>query len=255
MKNHFFIAYAGNKREEVNIIHDYIKPKLTPSITTIIEPFCGTSALSYYISTLYPKKYKYLLNDNNKYLIELYKICKNNNKINKFIKNVLKLLDKIDKDKYNEIIKKDTVEAWYIKHKIYCIRAGLFPNDGKEIPMIKSIHKFKECSIIKFIQNEDIEFKNIDAIDLIEQNNNEYSLIFLDPPYLNSCNTLYKCPTINIYEYLNKNKIHNMHATIILCLEDMWIIRLLFSENNFSDTYDKQYQMGKKKTNHIIITN
>jgi len=58
MKNHFFIAYSGNKREEVNTIHDYIKPKLTPSITTIIEPFCGTSALSYYISTLYPKKYK-----------------------------------------------------------------------------------------------------------------------------------------------------------------------------------------------------
>ena len=64
MKNHFIISYAGNKRQESNYIYEYIKDKLN-DIEYIIEPFCGSSALSYYLSTLYPHRFKYILNDNN----------------------------------------------------------------------------------------------------------------------------------------------------------------------------------------------
>ena len=39
MRNHFIFSYMGNKREEVEIIHDTIKDKLE-GIDTIIEPFC-----------------------------------------------------------------------------------------------------------------------------------------------------------------------------------------------------------------------
>ena len=75
----------------------------------------------------------------------------------------------------------------------------------------------------------------------------------MDPPYLNSCNTFYSTPTTNIYEYLNLNPIEKMKSTFILCLEDMWINRLLFKNNKFSTGYNKQYQTTKKSTNHIII--
>ena len=68
MKNHFIFSYAGNKRNEVEQIFDKIDLK---DIDTIIEPFCGSSAMSYYLSTLYPKKFKYILNDNSK---EIYNI-------------------------------------------------------------------------------------------------------------------------------------------------------------------------------------
>ena len=68
-KNHFFIPYAGNKRSEVEKIYDSIKDKLN-DIEYIVEPFCGTSAFSYYMSLRHPKQFKYILNDNNKYLIE-----------------------------------------------------------------------------------------------------------------------------------------------------------------------------------------
>ena len=57
MKNHFYFPYVGNKREEV----EYILNNLNlDNITTIIEPFCGSCALSYYISTKYPNKFKYI---------------------------------------------------------------------------------------------------------------------------------------------------------------------------------------------------
>ena len=65
MKNHFIIAYPGNKRQEVEIIYKNLDFN---NITTIIEPFCGSCALSYYISTIHPKKYKYILNDLDHYL-------------------------------------------------------------------------------------------------------------------------------------------------------------------------------------------
>jgi site-specific DNA-adenine methylase len=44
-------------------------------IWNIVEPFCGTS-MSYYIHTLHPLEFKYILNDNNQHLIELYNILK-----------------------------------------------------------------------------------------------------------------------------------------------------------------------------------
>ena len=58
MKNHFVISYAGNKRNEVTRIYETLKLE---NITTIVEPFCGTAAVSFYISTLHPQKFKYIL--------------------------------------------------------------------------------------------------------------------------------------------------------------------------------------------------
>lgn len=254
MKNHFFISYVGNKRMEVEHIYNEIKDKIT-NIKTIVEPFCGSSAFSYYISTLHPNKYNYVLNDNNIHLISLYNLCKDDNKITKFINNVLELIDNLDKVKYNEIIKKDTVEAWYIKHKIYYISSGLFPKNYNSINSIKLIKKFKDCPIFKFIQTENIEFINVDAIELIPLYNNNETFLFLDPPYINSCNDFYKCPNMNIYEYLKEKKIENYNSTICLCLENMWIIKLIFKDNIIYNPYEKLYQLSKKKTSHILIIN
>ena len=69
MKNHFLLPYSGNKRNEVENIYNTTKDIYKyEDIKTIVEPFCGSCAYSYYISTLYPKKYKYILNDNDKFL-------------------------------------------------------------------------------------------------------------------------------------------------------------------------------------------
>jgi hypothetical protein len=46
MKNHFFFSYVGNKREEVEHIYNLLDLN---NINTIVEPFCGSCAVSYYI--------------------------------------------------------------------------------------------------------------------------------------------------------------------------------------------------------------
>ena len=251
-KNHFFISYAGNKRNEVDEIFDYIKDKLD-CINIIVEPFCGTSAFSYYLSLLYPKKFKYILNDNNKYLIELYNIAKDEIKYNKLIEDLNLLTKDIDKEKYNKIVKEDTLNGWTIKNKIYTIRAGLYPLE--ETKKKRDFESFRTIPIINFLRTENIEFSNIDGIEIIKKyESNPNALIFIDPPYLLTCNDFYKNPNVNIYEYLNSNNIDNNKSFTILVLEDNWIIKLLF-KNNIKRTYDKIYQTTKKHTSHLLISN
>ena len=73
MKNHFLVSYSGNKRMEVERIYELLDFE---GIDYIIEPFCGTSALSFFISTMLPNRFKYILNDIDKDLIDMYNLLK-----------------------------------------------------------------------------------------------------------------------------------------------------------------------------------
>ena len=61
-----------------------------------------------------------------------------------------------------------------------------------------------------------------------------------------SCNDMYNHKGINIYEFLYNNPISKEKSKIYLCLENMWIIKLLFQKYKFIE-YDKRYEMSKKK--------
>jgi site-specific DNA-adenine methylase len=75
MKNHFFYPYFGNKTQEVEYIYNSLDLK---NIDTIVEPFCGSCAVSYYIwSQNKYKDYKYTLNDLDDNLINLLKSMRN----------------------------------------------------------------------------------------------------------------------------------------------------------------------------------
>ena len=262
-KNHFIFPYFGNKRTEVqhiDFIHD--KDKME-NITTIIEPYAGSSAFSYYVSLLYPNKYKYVLNDNDENLIKLYKIMKDEKLINEFDKLINDIINKFnsydnDKDRKQFYLSiDDDYGKWFFYHKYYNIRYGLYPNISK----INKIKKFslKDCDIYNFIKNEDVELLNDDAINIYEKyNNSNKNVIFLDPPYLNSCNLYYyyNDAKVNIFEYLYNNNIKNYNSKIILILENIWIIKLLFNENYDKKEYDKKYNSKNSKlTKHIIISN
>lgn len=253
MKNHFIFGYEGNKREEVEKIYNSLN---LDKITTIIEPFCGTSALSYYISTLHPKKYKYILNDNNKILIELYNILQDKEKIKIFEEKINEKAKNCDtKIKYlNEIKNWRTDPAdFYICHKIYKIRHGLYKLDY--------IYKYIDlnmCPIVKFLQEEDVTIFNLDAIEIIKNNDNKKSLIFIDPPYLLSCNEYYdtlQTKHQNIYEYMHYNEIKKYKCRFVCVIEKNWIIDLLFEKIKNKIEYTKMYQWKKRVTKHLIIRN
>jgi site-specific DNA-adenine methylase len=248
-KNHFFISYAGNKRNEFNKAYEIIKDRLD-DIEYIIEPYCGTSAFSYFLSLKHPKKFKYILNDNCKHLIECYKIFKDDEKRNDFIK----LLDKwnldLTKEEYKNIVNKDDTPNWFFKHKFCAMRPGLYPLNKKF-----KISGLEKVPIIDFLKNENIEFLNIDGIDVIKKYiDNSNAFIFLDPPYMMSCNSLYDSAQGDIYEYLNSINLKNYQSFIMLMLENNWICKLMFKNYDIIE-YSKEYQITKKKTNHFILIN
>ena len=259
MKNHFIISYTGNKRQEVETIYKNLDFK---NITTIIEPFCGSCALSYYISTIHPKKYKYILNDLDKYLIELINLMKDENKYLEFITKTINLCfdddnNFISKEKYNIIVKQDNLESYFISRKFYTIRCGLYPlkmvfNDaGPDY----YIDKLLKTPFINFVRTENILITNTDGIETYNKyKDDKQNLIFLDPPYMVSCNDMYNHKGINIYEFLYNNPISKEKAKIYLCLENMWIIKLLFKNYKFIE-YNKRYEISKKDTSHILIEN
>jgi len=262
MKNHFIFSYVGNKRGEVEKIYENINFE---NITTILEPFCGSCALSYYIWSLNKdKKYKYILNDLDNDLIDLILLIQNgnideiNNDINKLIEEIREIDEPLDaKKKYIDIIKNNGLYGFYIKNKYYSITAGLFP--------INIYKKMKKTEIEKtpfydFLKNANVEITCGDGVKIIKKYDNEKCFLFLDPPYLQSQNSSYDNNTgdnmDNIYEYLIKTDLCNLKSKTLICHENNWLFNILFKKYFYGECeYSKKYNATHKKTIHILGRN
>jgi len=249
-KNHFFIGYFGNKRNEFNLAYEQIKDRLE-EVEYIVEPFCGTSAFSYFLSLKHPKRFKYILNDNCKQLIECYKIFKDDEKREELIKQVKEFNTELTKEKYINIINIDEPANWFFKNKVFKIRPGLYPlkNNFK-------LDKLNDAPIINFLKNEECEFLNLDGIEVLKKYmDNKKAIVFLDPPYLMSNNAFYDNPDGNIYEFISSLNLKKKKAVLMLILEQNWILKMLFKKYTFVE-YEKNYRDNKsRKTTHFILLN
>ena len=257
-KNHFFTPYAGNKRTEMREISKYIPT----DVKIIVEPFAGSCALSYFIwdidkeNNTEPKKY--ILNDNNQYLQQLYETVRDPEKEKVFEDKVNKTLDLIRNDEkakevYNKLVNKDTFEGWFIGNKYYNVRPYLYPL-GKSLRPLK----LSESPIYEFYKEADITFTCKEGVEcLMEFQNNPDAFIFLDPPYLLSYNGFYKDPKLDIFEYLvNGPSMNKQPAYIMVVVEENYIINLIFSDNKYyCKYYEKTYQTTKKLTRHKLVMN
>jgi site-specific DNA-adenine methylase len=223
-------------------------------IETIVEPFCGSAAISYKLYLDHPNKFNYVLNDNSPDLIRLYNLIKTQD-VNIFVQEINNFKATItNKEEYMTMCKKKdkTIYEWFIMHRYYNLRAGLYDSNmhKKEYNLNKEQLKF-----IKFIKDPRVQITCDNWQTSFDQyKDNEHALIMMDPPYLQSCNDFYEDARVNVYEHLYYNRIESFKSQITLILEKNWIINLLF-QNNFKFTYEKMYQPTKKKTQHYIITN
>lgn len=255
MQNHFFIPYIGNKRQEVEVIYEFLEQDIaTREIETVVEPYCGTSAFSYYFWTKNKdKNINYILNDNNEYLIRLYTIAKDEKELTNLVQELNELQKYANtKEKYNEI-KRDSGSNflyWLYINKIYNINPGIF-EEKKE----NHFNTFFKAPILEFLRTAKITFTQQEGLKTyIEYKGNEKTMIFLDPPYSGLNNDFYLNPAFAIYEHLYEKKIEEETALITLCLENNIVTRILF-KNMKQKIYEKIYQVTKKKTQHTIIIN
>ena len=253
MKNHFIYSYLGNKRNETEIFLNNIK---LDNIKNIIEPFCGSSAISFAIWLQHKNKFNYYLNDSDKILIDVYDIMKNET-IEHIEENVNRIGQNINnKDKWLQVLKNNDDIYHYIFFKKFSAlgRYGFYPNDKKNGYNFKITAETRQ--FIEFLKQPYVHITHGDWFEVFEPfKNDETALFMIDPPYIMSCNDFYSDRKLNMYQYFYDNKIENNKAHIYLILEDHWILRMLFANNNILLKYAKTYQISKKETNHIIIYN
>ena len=255
MRNHFFFAYTGNKRNECDILINNIINN--DNELNIIEPFCGSSAISFKIWLMNKNNnFNYYLNDNDNKLIEIYELFKKET-IEKINEELQTINNKIrNKEEWNDYYKNGEQniykELFFRKYSMFG-RMGFYPLNRK----INNIKLTKEqIEFIEFIKLPNVHISNNDWFNIFDiYKNDSKSCFIFDPPYINTFNDFYTNRTLNVYEYFNNNKIEDFKSKIYLVLEDIWIIKLLFQNNKVFETYNKRYEISNRKTNHIIIYN
>lgn len=250
--SHFLVSYAGNKRNEYKYFKEYIH--LDQDIKNIIEPFTGTSAISFNIWLEHKDKFNYYLNDNSIDIYNIYKLIKEKEP-NEILEKLNAIKNNINsKDDFLNIYKSNyDVYEYIVLKKLSSFRFGVYEQRKR-----KTDYKFTKLQLdfFQFIKSPYVHISNDDwSLPFDKFKNDKDSLMLLDPPYLSVCNDFYQCKTLNVYEYLLYNKIETFQCQIYLILENMWINKLLFRNNKIICTYGKTYQTSKKITEHIIIYN
>jgi hypothetical protein len=257
--SHFVIPYAGNKRNEYKSIKDFIK---FDGIQNIIEPFCGTSAISFNIWLEYGDKFNYYLNDNSADINLIYNLIKNEEPDNVLLKmNELKHIIKGKEDflnlfsKYKNDVIKDPIDLIVLTKLSSQSRIGMYGGDNRK-PKADYKYTNLQRQFYEFIKSPNVFFSNNEWINIYDKfKDDEETIIIFDPPYLSLCNDFYQNKSVDIYEYVFYNPIKNNKANIYFILENMWIIKLLFKDCNYLTEYEKRYEISKKHTKHVLIYN
>lgn len=258
--SYFPFSYCGNKSKELKFIDEILnKQKINfDNIETIVEPFAGSFIVSYHLWKKYPnKKFKFIYNDNNAFLIELLNILSDEQKTNDFINEMNNWCNRpIYKPLYNEM-KKEGLKGFILSNKYFGIRIGLF--DQEKDPNSYNFDYLRTLKINDFLRSGLVSITSEDGVSCYERyKTDEKAFIYLDPPYVSSENSYYASPGVKIYEYLHKNNYLNENAKILINLELMWIISLLFDINENDENiliYEKVYNITKRKTKHVLLIN
>jgi len=256
------LPYVGSKRQDIKYFDEYL-PK---NITHIIEPFGGSAYLSLYLFSLNPKL-KCIVNDVDYKLINFFNQVKKHSNliVEGYNELISRNLSKIDFNKIIEEYKEETgsdiekaiLYLFYIKY--YSLRPGMYPLNKKFNQII-----MKDYDIFfKWIKNT--EFILGDYSELFEKyKNNKKYYFFIDPPYFDSFNSTYMS-----YNSKNKTKIIQDNTKIFIdildflkkakCKAMLIINKNAITEYIYKDyivgEYNKLYQITKKETKHLIITN
>jgi hypothetical protein len=254
----FVISYAGNKHKEFKHINPFVNVK---DKTFIIEPFCGSSSMSFnFWKENKDKNITYILNDYDKVVHNIYKAIKKyspeefQTEVNKF--QPLRL----NKEIWNENVKEAMSGQNLFMYIFYLAFSSFRPFLYNTVTERKK-GEYKLSNLqrefFEFIKLDNVILKNSDWLDVFDEYKDNADAIFLmDPPYMDSCNDFYQLNkdlrNTNIYEFFFNNSSIKYKADIYFILEYNWIIRLLFKGKTAFE-YEKTYNITKKKTIHAII--
>ena len=179
------LGCMGNKKNELKLLLPIIEPQLTTS-SIFVEPFCGSSIVSFNVFLKINKNIDFHINDLDPLRIQFYKNMTKEKERQKLYKLEKEIVEK-GPDFYYSIVK-GKEDDYYLKYviskRIYGFRHGLFPTTKKVI-----LHEISDNW--KDFLNKTV-ITNQDYLHIIDKyKDNENSFLYLDPPYLDSYNSSY----------------------------------------------------------------
>lgn len=244
MSEGFYICRLGSKKNDIK----YFKKMLPMDIKTVIEPFGGGFAVSRIVYN--DDKYKKVINDLDKGLYRLYtegpEYIKRMNKLIEKRGELLRDDGKFDHNKLKLEAKKqlgDFYGMWIYQQELSACHIKINKKPYIE-PELKNY-----------------EFHNEEYLKIMEDHRKDKNaFIFLDPPYLFSDNTSYRPNkeggdmTDIMVKTKEMMKDKKTKAKIMLVINKLDIVKYFFKDFNIFE-YEKIYQVGKKKSIHLVITN
>lgn len=258
--SHLIIRYQGNKFREYNDFKDYINFN---NINNIIEPFCGSAAISFNIWLEHKDKFNYYINDKDISILNHFNYIKNND-----IDNIINRLN-IEKKEYNTQEKfKELYNSWLedkdefkfiILNKLSYFTLSkmiIYNSIQNQLWQTKTkVNKYQRL-FQEFLRSPNVFITNDDwSICYDKFKDDEKALILFDPPYIDTNNSFYKknCRSFDIYNQLNDIKNNKSKNYFILQKNDK--IDNLFKDWNMVVIYDKIYIYKLKKAQHIVYSN
>jgi len=263
-QSHFLIKWFGNKRLDFPFIYKHLP---LDNKINIIEPFCGSCAISFGLWLEYGDRFNYYLNDIDEDLIKFINYQKNEDLDNLILKfnHEKKQYNSKDEFKilYNSWLEDKCPFKYFILSRLSMFGLNTLhiyeTNTGKKKnKLFESTSKINKKHRVfqRFLRSPNVFISNNDWYDCYNKYKDDTnSLILFDPPYIDSTNITYKKNSnlLNIYDKLNEIK--NDKASCIFIIEKIDKIKELFKDWNILTEYDKIYAVKQRKTKHIVYSN
>lgn len=258
--SHIFIKWYGNKLNEYKKFKDYIN---FDNKINIIEPFCGSAAISFKIWLEYGDKFNYYINDKDELIYNYLNYNKN--------VNLSDLIDRINiekrqydnDEKFQELYEKSLVNQEDFIYKILISKLSFYSTKMRSKYTIRTqpwltISKLNKNQIKfkEFLNSPNVFITNDDWSIIFEKfKDDKQALIILDPPYIKSYNSFYnkECQYLDVYNKLDD--IRNNNATSYFIIEKIKETDDLFKDWNNIIIYNKEYKLKMKKTFHTVYSN
>jgi DNA adenine methylase len=269
LKNVSPLRYPGGKTRACKpldiILNDHFDIK---SFNKLISPFFGGGSFEFYIQNNYGLEI--IANDKFKPLYNFWNTCKNDN--DELCTNLYKNIDNVDKDTFTDLREKIMTEEDNLQQSVMyfiinrCSFSGATLSGGFSLESSKkrftnsSIDRINQLNLTGFtIYNCDFEeFINKST----NKNNDENSLLFLDPPYyLEKKSKLYG-NNGDLHENFNHDKLFKIMNQLkekninwIITYNNCTHIRNLYKDYLILDV-NWSYGMNKsKESSEIVIIN
>ena len=258
-KNISPLRYAGGKTRACKILDIILNEHFDlNNFTNILSPFFGGGSFEFYIQHKY--NLNIIANDKFKPLYNFWNICKTDKK--NLCDELYNKIDCVDKKSFIELREKIMHEnnklnqsvMYYIINR--CSFSGATLSGGFSLEASKK--RFTKSSIdrIRLLNLVNFEINNLDFEDFINQNNETYNLLFLDPPYyLEKKSNLYG-NNGDMHETFDHNKLYECISTKknwFMTYNNCDYIKNLYKNFKIIET-SWSYGMNKsKKSSEIVI--